>query len=65
MASKADTLKVAEADMVTVRGKISGARRGQVFGALSPEVQVRGAVRLMEQTARRLRKSFRLEEEVV
>lgn len=64
MTSQADTLKVAEADMVTARAKISDARAGQVFGGTPPKVQVRGAVRMMEQTARRLRKSFRLEEEV-
>lgn len=64
MTSQADTLKVAQADMVTMGQKIGEARRGQVFGALSPKVQVQGAVRMMEQTARRLRKSFGLEEEV-
>ncbi len=64
MPSKADTLKIAEADMVTARGKLSAASQGQLFGSLPPKVQVRAAIRMMEQTARRLRKSFGLEGEV-
>ena len=64
MASQADTLKVAEADMVTARGMISDARRGRTFAAPEPKDNVRDAVRMLEQTAKRLRKSFRLEGEV-
>ncbi len=62
MASQADTLKVAQADVVTIGQKIGDARRGRVFGAVAPRVQVKGAIRLLETTAQRLRKSFRLEE---
>ncbi len=64
MASQADTLKVAEADMLTARQRISDARRGRVFGAPEPKVRVGVAIRMMEHTARRLRKSFGLEGEV-
>ena len=62
MTSQADTLKVAQLDVVTIGQKIGDARRDCVFGALAPKVQVQRAVQMMEQTARRLRKSFRLEE---
>lgn len=63
MVSQADTLKIAEADMVTARGKISNARMGRTFGAPDPRDEVRDAVFMLGRTARRLRKSFRLEGE--
>ena len=64
MASQADTLKVAEADMLTARERISSARVGGGFGRPAPKVQVGVAIRMMEHTARLLRKSFGLEGEV-
>lgn len=63
MTSQADTLKVAQADVVTIGQMIGDARRGRVFGSPSPLELVRRSIRLMEQTAIRLRKSFRLEED--
>ena len=65
MVSRADTLKIARADIVIMGSKISDAQEGRVFGMPEPSIRVRDAVRMMEQTARRLRKSFGLEGEVV
>ena len=62
MTSRADTLKIARADMVVVGSKIADAQQGRVFGQPNPKITVRDAVRMMEQTARRLRKSFGLHE---
>ncbi len=63
MASQADTLKVVQADVVTIGQKIGDARRGRVFGAVAPAVLVKQSIWLLEHAARRLRKSFRLEED--
>lgn len=63
MASQADTLKIARADIMIIGNKISDAQQGQVFGMPGPKISVRDAVRMMEQTAGRLRKSFGLVEE--
>ena len=62
MTSRADTLKIARADIVIIGSKISDAQQGRVFGQPEPAVAVRAAVSLMEQTALRLRKSFGLVE---
>ena len=59
MVSKADTLIIAEAEMLTARQKINDARRGNSIGVPSPVVLVDQTIRLMEQTIRRLRKSFK------
>ena len=61
MVSKADTLKVALADTYTVRSHLHAASREYTMFN-KPEAEARAAVRLLEKTARRLRKSFRLEE---
>ncbi len=64
MTSRADTLKIARADMVIVGSKIADAQQGRVFGHSAPKIAVRDAVRMMEQTARRLRTSFGLHEDL-
>ena len=65
MTSRTDTLKIARADIVIMGSHISDAQQGRVLGMPEPSIMVRDAVRMMEQTARRLRKSFGLEGEVV
>ena len=62
MTSRADTLKIARADIVIIGSKISDAQQGRVFGQPAPAVAVRHAVTMLEQTALRLRKSFGLVE---
>ena len=64
MASQADTLKIARADIVIMGSNISDAQLGRVFGMPDPHIRVWAAVRMMEQTAQRLRKSFGLEGKV-
>ncbi len=61
MASQTDTLKIARADIVTIGNKIATAQQGRIFGQLDPKITIRRAVQMMEQTTRRLRKSFKLE----
>lgn len=57
MASRADTLKIAQADVETIGHKIANARRGRVLFNY-PEREAEEAIRLLEKTARRLRKVF-------
>jgi hypothetical protein len=61
MASRADTLKVAQADVETISGHLSSARRGHTLFN-RPLDEAEAAVRLLERTARRMRKAFSLEE---
>lgn len=62
MVSQADTLKIARADITIIGNRIVDAQQGHVFGMPDPRVSVRRAVQMMEQTARRLRWSFRVED---
>ena len=62
MTSRADTLKIARADIVIIGSKISDAQQGRGLGRPDPAVTVRSVVSMMEQTALRLRKSFGLVE---
>lgn len=57
MASKADTLKIAQADMETVQHKLSRIRGGSYLG-YRPENDVVEVIRLLEKTARRMRKAW-------
>lgn len=57
MPSRADTLKVAQADVATIADRISSARRGRGF-MRDPDGDVEEAVRLLDKTTNRLRKSF-------
>lgn len=59
MASRADTLKVAQADVVTISSKIASARLGRGMFR-DPDGDVEEAVRLLDKTTNRLRKSFGL-----
>ncbi len=61
MASRADTLKIAQADVATISSKLAAARQDRTL-FLRPEREVFVAVLLLDRTARRLRKSFGLEE---
>lgn len=61
MTSRADTLKVAQADIATISGHLSNARcERTMFNR--PLDEAKAAVRLLERTARRMRKVFELEE---
>ncbi len=55
--SRADTLKIAQADMVTINNHLSSARSPSTFYN-RPIDEAENAVMLLEQTARRLRKAF-------
>lgn len=59
MASRADTLKIAQADVETISLCLAKARRGRVMFNY-PEDEVDQAVALLERNARRLRQSFGL-----
>lgn len=62
MASKADTLKIAQADVETIAHKLASARKGRGL-FLTPEQDVAEAVRLLEKSARNLRRTWGIEEE--
>lgn len=59
--SKADDLKIAQADLVTISGHINTARQGRTM-LHRPQDEVESAVMLLERTARRLKRSFHQEE---
>jgi len=59
MASKADTLKIAQADVTTISSRLASARLGRGF-MRSPDEDVAVVVRLLEKSARNIRKSFGL-----
>jgi len=59
MASRADTLKIAQADVETIGRKIAKARQGRGM-FVYPEDEASDAIRLLERTARNLRKVFGL-----
>ncbi len=63
MASQADTLKVAQADMDSVRTHLANARYAQRRSHRDLQPEVHTAVRLMERTARLVRKAFKLGED--
>ena len=59
MSSRPDTLKIAQADIETASHHLAAARRGRMpFNY--PVDETWFAVRLLERTAKRLRKSFGL-----
>lgn len=59
MPSRADTLKIAEADVETARHCLAKARLGRrMFN--DPEGEAEHAVRLLERTARNLRRAFNM-----
>lgn len=60
MSSRADTLKIAQADIETVGRHLAAARRGRTWDN-NPVAEAGAAVRLLERTARRVCKSFGLE----
>lgn len=62
MASRTDTLKIATADVETIGRHVANARRPRSI-VNYPEDEARSAVRLLERTARRIRKAFRMDEE--
>ena len=64
MVSQGDTLKIARADMVSVSAKIGEAQHEKMIGNPRMKVTVQQVVWTMEQTAHRLRKSFKLEEAI-
>lgn len=59
--SKADDLKIAQADLATISGHIVAARQGRTTFT-RPADEVESAVMLLERTARRLKRSFPMEE---
>jgi hypothetical protein len=59
--SRTDTLKIAQADVETISGHLSNARRGPTL-LNRPLAEAKAAVLLLERTARQMRKAFRLEE---
>ncbi len=59
--SRANTLKIAQADVVTIGQHLANARREHTLFNV-PLSEAKAAIRLMEQNARRMRKAFRLEE---
>ena len=59
MASRPDTLKIAQADMETISSKLGRARLGR-WNFIVPEQEVEEAVTLLERNARRLRQAFGL-----
>lgn len=55
--SRADALKIAQADLVTIGNHVSKARQGRgVFNR--PHDEVESAIMLLERTATRLRRAF-------
>ncbi len=58
--SRADELKIAEADLVTITNHVAKARQGR--GTFNrPHDEAESAVMLLERTARRLRRAFNRE----
>ncbi len=60
MVSRADTCKIAQADVATADRHLANARRGRVLFNL-PGDEAENAILLLERSARRLRKAFGLE----
>lgn len=60
MSSRADTCKVAQADLETADRHLANARRGHVLFNL-PVTEAENAILLLERSARRLRRAFGLE----
>ncbi len=57
MSSRADALKIAQADMVTISNHLSNARsQSTMFNR--PKDEAATAIMLLERTARRMRKAF-------